>query len=383
MRSRPDDAIRTVKLFEFYVRNVWPVHRLAVRRKLSRRCSRCIASEKMVPLGDRGVCELCSRASAANGAPTRCGDEPAAQDLHGILRGAQGAGTGKYDALILFSGGKDSTYLVRRIRDDYPGLRVLAFTIHNGFMSPVALENVEDLVCRLAVDHIFVRPRRSFYVKLFRYCITHLNEQGGYGTVDFSDGEYLLDTARTIAAEKGIPLILAGYSRYQVQNGLKLDHFESPREKELANRTETAGISLRDIFSEEEIRMWWHGADRRPEDVARLLFPFHAWDLEEDEIKKQVTDWGLLSRKSASPIVTNHQLIPLLGVVDVHRFGYSSFEMEFRRMIREGKAERDEWQHVFEFLEYTAKTGLFMKPMIVDLLAQLDLTTDDVGVRFQ
>ncbi len=51
-------------------------------------------------------------------------------------------------------------------------------------------------------------------------------------------------------------------------------------------------------------------------------------------------------------------------------------------MIREGKAEREPWQHTFEFLEYTSKTGLFVKPLVLDLLKELDLTTQDVGVKF-
>ena len=75
--------------------------------------------------------------------------------------------------------------------------------------------------------------------------------------------------------------------------------------------------------------------------------------------------------------------IPLLGVGEVHQLGYSSFEGGFCRMIREGKAEREPWQHTFEFLEYTARTGLFVKPLVLDLLAQLGLQAQDVGVRFE
>lgn len=379
----PDDARRTVRLFEFYVRWIWPLHRLFVRNRLSRRCCRCGASEKMAPVATADEeCALCARQRAAGGPAGRRTDEAGIRALAGILHAAQGTGRRGHDALILFSGGKDSTYLIRRIRDQHPGLRILALTVHNGFMSPVALENVDDLIVRLGVDHLMVRPSRAFYVKLFRYCLTHLNAEGGYGTVDFSDGEYLLDTARTIAAEKGIPLILAGYSRYQVQNGLKLDAFESPRERELADRTQTAGIPLDAIFTPEEVQRWWHGSRWRPEEVARLLFPLHAWDLEEDEIKRQVAAWGLLSRKAGSPIATNHQLIPLLGVVDVHQLGYGSFEIELCRMIREGKADRKTWLHVFELLEHTARTGLFVKPLVLGSLAQLGLSTTDVKVRF-
>lgn len=200
--------------------------------------------------------------------------------------------------------------------------------------------------------------------------------------MDFSDGEFMLDSARRLAAEKGIPLILCGYSRYQVEDGLGLNHFESPRERERQPRTETAGLKLADIFDAEGCRQWWPGQTRPDLDVPRLVFPLYAWDLEEEQIKRQVVEWGLIADRNQSPIVTNHRLIPLLGVVDVHRLGYSSFEPEFCRMIREGKAEREHWQHTFEFLEHTSRTGLFVKPLVLDLLAELGLTVDDVGVRF-
>lgn len=376
------EAQRAARLFECYVRRAWPLHRLLVKHKLSRRCERCAASEKMAPLGRDGICQLCREAPASGtlAAPER---NPAdAAELDRLLREHQGAGRGRYDALVAYSGGKDSTYLVRRIRAEFPGLRVLAFTLDNGFMSPVAVQNVQELIPRLGVDHVFIRPRRDFYVRLFRYGLTHLNVGGGYGTVDFSDGEFMLDTARRLAAEARIPLILCGYSRYQVQNGLRLKAFESPRAQELADRMDAAGLPLAAIFSGEDLSRWWRGSAWPPEAVARLIFPHYAWDLEEEELQRQVAAWGLRAGANQSPIVTNHQLIPLLGVVDVHQRGYSSFEAEFCRMVREGKARRRDWLHVFELLEHCARTGLFVKETVQQSLAQLDLTPEDVGINW-
>jgi hypothetical protein len=379
--STPARFIRLARLFESYVRFVWPLHRPLVLSRLSKRCRVCAASERMSALSPTGLCEACE-APPAPRPETPIRNPEDARRLAGILEQHQNAGPLQFDALGLFSGGKDSTYMLHRIRSDFPRLRILAFTIDNGFMSPVAKQNVEKIVSKLGLDHVFVRPEASFHRKLFRYCLTHLNADGGYGTMDFSDGEFMLDTARAMAAEKRIPLILCGYSKYQVQNGLRLDSFESPRESECSNRVETAGLRIADIFSEEEQRRWWHADSWPKEQIARLLFPLHAWDLEEADIKAKVAEWGLLTEKEYSPIVTNHQLIPLIGVVDVHRFGYSSFEREFCRMIREGKADRTAWQPTFEFLEYCAKTGLFIRPLVAELLAQLDLTWEDVGVKF-
>ncbi|MBL0059394.1 MAG: hypothetical protein IPP35_09850 [Elusimicrobia bacterium] len=373
-------AVLTARLFEFHTRFVWPFHRLWVRNKIARRCRRCALSERASPLDGNGFCSAClePRPAATVSDPL----ENQIASLAKILTEHEGRGGGRYDALVLFSGGKDSVYMVRRMKDEHPNLRLLALTMDNTFMSPVARANVLRLVERLDLDHFTFRPARAYMKKLYRYGITHLNEDGGYGTVDFSDGEFLLDSARALAAEKGIPLILCGYSRYQVQDGLGLRDFESPPERERSDRTHVAGMALSDIYTETERGLWWRGSRWPAGRVARLLFPLYAWNLDESVIAKQVADWGLLHPRENSPLVTNHQLIPLLGVVDIHRMGYSGFEKEFCRMIREGKAPLKRWRAVFEFLEYTARTGLFLKPIILKALQDLDLTPKDVGVKF-
>lgn len=379
--TTPDAStiVRSAKAFEFYAQKVWPWHRRLVRGKLAPRCSRCALSSHREPLGADGLCAPCRTAPAVAAAPKRIDHAPA---LHALLAANRGAGRGAFDALLLFSGGKDSVYMLRRIRDEHPGLRVLALSIDNTFMSPIARENIDRMVARMDVDHLMVRHSRAFMARLFGHCLTHLNADGGYGTVDFSDGELILDTARRVAAEQAIPLILCGYSRYQVENGLKLSGFESPRERELSDRTETAGIPLTDITSGDGLRHWWRASDFPAERVARMVFPMAAWDLEEDDVRAAVRQWGLVRGGYDSPIVTNHALIPLIGVVDVHQLGYSSFEVEFCRMIREGKADLQHWRNVFELLEYTSRTGMFVRPPVDQGLAMLGLTHADLGIRF-
>ena len=376
--------MRSARAFEFYAQKVWPLHRLLVRNRLAPRCKRCALSSRREPLDAGGLCGPCRAAPA----PTATANTPAperpdwAPALQTLLASYQGVGRGTHDALLLFSGGKDSVYMLRRIRDAHPGLRILALSIDNTFMSPIAQDNIQRLVARLDVDHLMLRHSRAFMAQVFRHCLTHLNADGGYGTVDFSDGELILDSARRVAAQQDIPLILCGYSRYQVQNGLKLQGFESPRAHELSDRVDTAGIALTDITTGDALRNWWRASDFAPERVARLLFPMAAWDLEEDAVRAAVRGWGLLRQGYDSPIVTNHALIPLIGVVDVHQLGYASFEVEFCRMIREGKADLTHWRNVFELLEYTARTGMFVRPPVEQGLAMLGLTLDQLRIRF-
>ncbi|NWG76396.1 MAG: hypothetical protein HXY24_17640, partial [Rubrivivax sp.] len=75
-------------------------------------------------------------------------------------------GQGEYDCLLAYSGGKDSTYTLALLRDEY-GLRVLAVTFDNGFVSPGAFANIRRVVEALDVDHLFIKPHFGLLRKLF------------------------------------------------------------------------------------------------------------------------------------------------------------------------------------------------------------------------
>ena len=133
--------IKAAKALEFYVKYLWPVHKLFAVKKMSKRCQNCAASEKMVTIGSNGICILCAKDVKTPLIDISKVSEER-KNFENILKKYEGAGSGNYDALILYSGGKDSSYLVRRIKDEFPRLRILTFTIDNGLMSPVAKENI-------------------------------------------------------------------------------------------------------------------------------------------------------------------------------------------------------------------------------------------------
>src|SRR4051812_32372440 len=92
------------------------------------RCSRCLLPAQVpgADLDDHHVCAFCRA--------YRPGDEEAgiavrrqrARDLDAAIEAARAAPG--YQALVCLSGGKDSLYLLHRMKVDY-GLRVLAFTV--------------------------------------------------------------------------------------------------------------------------------------------------------------------------------------------------------------------------------------------------------------
>lgn len=150
----------------------------------------------------RGICHLCN---AFEGYKAKVNAYfKTEQDLQNIFRNIK-ENKGEYDCLSLLSGGKDSTYVLARLVG--MGLKVLAFTLDNGYISDQAKENIKSIVKKLGVDHIYgetTHMNEIFVDSLYR----HSNVCNGcFKTI------YTLSTK--VALEKNIPFIVTGLSRGQ------------------------------------------------------------------------------------------------------------------------------------------------------------------------
>jgi amino acid adenylation domain-containing protein len=122
-----------------------------------------------------------------------------------VIENANRESNGDYDCLMLYSGGKDSTYALARLAE--MGFRVLAFTLDNGYISDEAKTNIKRVVQALSVDHVFGQTEAMnaiFVDSLKRHCNVC---NGCFKTI------YTLST--NLAVEKDIPIIVTGLSRGQ------------------------------------------------------------------------------------------------------------------------------------------------------------------------
>jgi hypothetical protein len=72
----------------------------------------------------------------------------------------------EFDALIPISGGKDSTYVLYMAKQEL-GLKCLAFTYDNGYLSQHAKNNVDNACKKLGVEHIYYRLDPNLANKLY------------------------------------------------------------------------------------------------------------------------------------------------------------------------------------------------------------------------
>jgi len=370
-----------MKVFEYYARYGWPIHRMFIKNVLSRRCTRCTLSEKATTLVD-GICELCRHPKPEDpNLPSKADRERMSREVDEILKSHEGKGRGQFDALQLFSGGKDSVYLLHILRTRFPKLRILALMIDNTFLPEFAFTNAQRVFDQLSVASLTFRPDRAFYDKIFRHAFLNLGTRESADVVDQFDGDIIHDVSRNVAARFKIPLIISGVQIVQVLRYVGIKHYETPRTIEEGRRTELAGFQLASFLNKDELAYFWDGTQWPKEDLPRTIFPFYAWEYHEDKVIEEVTSLGLIPKKSTNPLATNHHLLPLMGAVDIIRLGYSSYEPEFADLIRSGKAERAFWQSVFEMQEYAIKTKQFLNQSIDTALKRLSLTRSDLNLN--
>ncbi len=149
-----------------------------------------------------GVCHVCT---AFHGYKDQAQRYFKTEDqLRDILMSKRGVSP-NYDCISLLSGGKDSTYILAQLIN--MGLKVLAFTLDNGYISDQAKGNIDRIVSKLDVDHIY--GTTEYMNKIFVDSLhRHQNVCNGcFKTI------YTLST--TIALEKQIPFVVTGLSRGQ------------------------------------------------------------------------------------------------------------------------------------------------------------------------
>ena len=354
------------KFIEFTAQHLWKFCRPFVSRHLARRCQKCVLPESFSPLDVDGVCEVCRSHT-----PVRSHKPLTSRLANRIQEAARIQPESRtHDALILLSGGKDSAYLLDRVRSEFPNLRLLTLTVDNGYLSPVALHNIQHILKLCPSTHWHFRLDPKNVARVFRFAFQNLSHQTGYSIVDLLDGLMTFQTARKLAAGLKIPLILCGLNPTQFESAFGPAQLDLPVELELAGLSRISSLKMTDVIRQTGPDFWFQeGAENSPQ----FLLPFFEWSVSETEILEHVQTRGLIPAGRSRPLLTNNALIPLIGIAEVAQFGYSCWEVEFARMVREGKSDRHYWLNMFEMLEYSTRTGAFVSSGVRQMVTQLGL----------
>jgi amino acid adenylation domain-containing protein len=152
---------------------------------------------------EKGVCNYCLSFEDYRENAEKYFKTPA--DFQKLLDKSKAERQGEYDCMMLLSGGKDSTYALAQLVG--MEVRVLAYTLDNGYISESAKANIRRVVNVLGVDHVFgeTPAMNEIFVDSLQKFSNVCN--GCFKTI------YTLSTK--FALEKKIPFIVTGLSRGQ------------------------------------------------------------------------------------------------------------------------------------------------------------------------
>ncbi|MDX1364339.1 MAG: amino acid adenylation domain-containing protein [Arenibacter latericius] len=298
-----------------------------------------------VDFDENGVCHICNAFKGYKQQAQRYFKTE--NELRDLLTSKRG-NSPNYDCISLLSGGKDSTYVLAKLIE--LGLKVLAFTLDNGYISDQAKQNVDKIVTKLGVDHIYGNTphmNRIFVDSLHR----HKNVCNGcFKTI------YTLSSK--IALEKQIPFVVTGLSRGQF--------FETRLTEELFwdKNVDVATID-RTIL---EARKLYH----QEEDAVKYLLDVDVFSKNETFEKVQFVDYYRYSDVSLEEMLvflkekvgwvrptdtgrSTNCLINQVGIyVHKKQKGYSNYSFPYSWDVRMGHKTRTETlEEINEYIDET------------------------------
>lgn len=172
----------------------------------ARRCQTCVLSESYpgAQLDDTDQCAYCRM--PAEDIRSGWGYFRTIDDLTEKVAATRERDAGEYDAVLLFSGGKDSTYALYRLQD--LGFRLFAFTFDNGYISDGAIANIDRICEQTGTPHRYFRPDDA--AAMFRESL------GADATVCSGCFRGITSWSSRLAADLAAPFVVSGLSRAQI-----------------------------------------------------------------------------------------------------------------------------------------------------------------------
>lgn len=297
-------------------------------------CSRCIMSEKYpgITFDESGVCSKCreqdrrylNKDYAALG-----------QDLQRIVEWAKSRKK-RYDCVVPFSGGKDSSYTLYLCRRKF-GMKVLAVNFNNGLRTVAALKNMEKIVQKTDSGYVCYGPGwetmkklyRAFFLKTGQFCFPC--DMGIWATV------------QRVAEQYDVPLIVSGFSAQIESRGAQIYSYNNTLFRRIAGGI-LSDQEMKDFLGQTSLdkvlrRLKHFTLTRYRRQIS--LPEYMAWDDKEikDTISREL-EWE--KREDGSSDHIDCLFAPMKNYLVVQKWGFGEKTTKYSAMVRAGQMARDE-----------------------------------------
>lgn len=307
-------------------------------------CARCVLSPAFpgIQIGEDGLCNICRTAPSI---------EEMVRVRDGLRRETKQVlerdrGTGSYDCLVAFSGGKDSTFVLQLLAREY-GVRCLAMTIDNGFLSEQAMENCRKVTTALEVDFILIKPSPRFMNNMYERSVANADVHARAAitrasAICNSCINLINNIAVVTALEKNIPTIAGGYLGGQVPKDAAVIRFDiaahlKARESTLKKYEETFGLAARRYFGIDP-----NVIDRSSLPYLNVINPMLTLDVSEADVLESIRQLGWTRPKDTGEQSSNCRLNDLGIFIHHQQHGFNPYTAEIAEQVRYGLMAREE-----------------------------------------
>ena len=316
----------------------------------SRTCVRCVLSDDIpgVIINSAGVCALCEEFARQPSVPVPTGEAGEARFLSKLAPRGRGS---DYDCLCLYSGGKDSTFMLYVLAARLK-LRVLALTLDNWFISPQTFANMRTTLQRLeTVDHILLKPSWRLVQKSFQAGFafepgTPMGEKAFLvGHACLSCFGLITATAGRLAIEKRIRNVIAGTTPGQMRQKSLKDLNARYTSATAAFRGITLplmrALGQNDPELKQLFRVRWRELLRVPR-LNMVSFYEHVRYDERDVLQTVERELGWVRPRDTDSCSTNCQLNALGIYVHRKKYGVSPYAIPLAHDVRTGLMTRED-----------------------------------------
>jgi hypothetical protein len=249
-----------------------------------------------------------------------------------------------YDAIMAYSGGKDSSYTLKLLKERY-GLRIIALTLDNHFVAPIAWDNIKAVTDNLSVDCISFRPSWETMKTLFSvtarediFSAATLLRASSICTACIGIVKSLV--LRT-ALEMSIPLVAFGWSPGQapIQSAIMKTNASMIRQTQKAF---VSGLptDLASPFASYLLPSAYY-------DLYKNTFPYNIhplafFDYDEEKIKAELEAIGWRLPTNTDTNSTNCLLNAFANHCHLERHKFHPYVWEIANMVRQGVMTRQE-----------------------------------------
>ncbi len=322
-------------------------------------CKKCILPETFpgAKFNDAGICNFCLNLSGKDKLDEE--KKECLEKFRKLIKQVQGKGD--YDCTLSYSGGKDSTYTLYLLKEEFK-LRPLAITFDNGFFPDQAFKNVRAVTENLGIDNIVFKADFQLLKKIFTAGVKNTMYSSKAleraSTICTSCIGLVKFTALKIALEKKIPIMAWGWSPGQAparSSIMKMNPALFKETQEMYRRPmyEIAGKEINRYFISDE---QFNNPRAFPYNVSPLAFV----EYDEGRIINKIRELGWVAPKGLDSNTTNCILNSFANEVHVQKHHFHPYVFEIADMVRKGIMPRNEGLKKFK-TKQNRKTINFVK----------------------